>query len=688
MPLEPITFEQFGGLRLDQALNEVGSDAAIYLRDVDWDGTTTKIRSRDGFQKLKASEATGPYKGLFPHSSTRLLAVKRVSAEEVKIVALDRDGEEKTTAAWSATAAKSCFTRIGTPSASYTYGRAATTSHKVVRFDGTSFTEPTATVDGAGSKEMPKGNLMATWPDGGNRLVVANTGSEGGPNKASSSASHVWFSNPGAPESYESTAYVQLAPGDGEEITALTVYGGRVFAFKETKFFVFYEPRTDSDGKPVFDFYEVTLGEGARMKRATSELLAETSDQIACSAPDGVYFCTSNGIYWSTGGAPSKISAALKPLEEVTPFDGPMADLLDGESETFRWPATGVASLGDRLVVRRYEFMFLYDIPTDAWTCWRMPAVSMAVWHGLTGGGTEASAKAPGKVESTGTGVAWSNPENAKTENESFATAELTAASPTSRSLKATEFGFAVPEEATIAGISAAVVCNYTNPGQIPADGEVEDNEVKLVKAGTIEGTSQAKSGTWTIGVPSGTRNYGGTSNLWGLALTPANVNASNFGIALSAKGVALAKTNTARVDKVTLTVYYTLPSASGGVRPRLFCSQSKHVYWTGPSAEDDAETSDPAWQSGFYDLGIANEKSLTLAEVWGTGDVGLSVARNFGEVGTATTFELGEAIGLGQKNKSQTGKLFSHRLSGNAPWSVQRLTRYAEVEGNPGNER
>lgn len=687
----PQRFQRFGGLRLDLPVDEVGPEDAIYLRDVDWDGSLGKVRCRDGFQKLKAAEATGPYKGLFPHSATRLLAVKRVSAGEVKIVALDKEGTEKVTATWPETEAKSSFAHFGTPSASYTYGRANVSTAKVVRFDGAAFTEPLAKVgvaegehvSGEKNKAMPKAALYASWPAGGNRLVAANTAATGGPGGLASSNSHVWFSIAGEGEEWEETAFVFLSPGDGEEITALCTWNGQVFVFKETKFFVFYSVTLDEENKPEFNFKEVSLGEGSRMKRASSLLQAETSDSIATGSPTGVYFCTTDGIYVTSGGPASKISQALKPLEETVPFDGPMAEFLNGSSESFRWPATGIASLGQRLIVRRYEFMFIYDIPTQAWTCWKMPAVSMAVWIGLTGGGSESSgAKNPGKAEdATGTGtIAWLNPENARLSDGSYATAELVGAGE-SHYLKATNFGFALPTGSTVVGIIATVKRSSAPQETTPI---IRDTKVELVKGGVIGGSNKASAEVWPMGTD-GIAEYGNATDLWGREWLYSDINASTFGIALAANSVAIVGPDgTARVDAITLSIFYLTTGAESGVRPRLFCSQSKSVFYTTPTAEEQATTRQAEWQPGWFDLGSDDEKTLSTTKVWGKGEVTFSVGTDYGALERPEVLSLGATTTKQEFDKGQAGTLFTHRLKLGSGAVVQRITRYLQSTRTP----
>jgi len=85
----------------------------------------------------------------------------------------------------------------------------------------------------------------------------------------------------------------------------------------------------------------------------------------------------------------------------------------------------------------------------------------------------------------------------------------------------------------------------------------VADNIVKLVKGGSVVGTSQAVGTAW--GTTDATISYGGAASLWGTTLTAAEVNAADFGIVLS----ATVTSGLARVDAITLTVYYTISGVS-----------------------------------------------------------------------------------------------------------------------------
>lgn len=696
--MKAIGFGNFGGLRLDQALDQVGPEASIYEHDIERDGSLGNFRSRDGFQKLNASAASGEYKGLWPHSSIRLLAVKRVKSTEAKLVALDKEGTEKTTTALKEQEVPTSFASIGTPAASYTFMRSFTPEAKVIRFDGTTFTEPTATMRNTntetGEKEaeitgkaMPLARHLVAWPDASNVLVFANTsGTTGGPNGESSSNSHVWFSYPGEPEKFEKSAFIRLGVGDGEEITGICVYGAQLYVFKESKFWVVSPPTQNTNGQPVFSFREVTLGSGSRIRQVLTEKLKETSDRICWASQDGVFFSTTDGIYVTTGGAPQKISNPLKPLEETVPFEGPMYEFLNGSTESFRWPAVGICAVGRKLFVKRYEFMFVYDIPIEAWTCWKMPSVSMAVWTGLTGGGAESSAEKRGtesfqeKNSFGGSEASWnflSSINNPPTSG-SYASVELAAGVSTKRA-RATQYGFAIPAGATIVGVQASVTRKC-----IPPTATIVDLEVSLIKSGTVSGANKANTTTnWTEAKQ--TIFYGGTEDLWGLALTPALVNESTFGLAFAAK--CPTKVGFPEIQALSLQIFYLSAEQTSGVRPRLFASQSKTVFWTGPLAIEEATFPGWAWQSGLYDEGSEDEKEFVKAKLWASGTVKVATSKDYKAIQERKTFTMGEATTQKAVNISDKATLFSHRFSGEGKAFVQRFVRYLRTTATSGSQ-
>ena len=84
--------------------------------------------------------------------------------------------------------------------------------------------------------------------------------------------------------------------------------------------------------------------------------------------------------------------------------------------------------------------------------------------------------------------------------------------------------------------------------------GALQDSNVQLLKAGAPVGSNKAVATNW--GFTNSTVTYGSSADLWGTTWTPADVNASNFGLRFAAKNVAAASA-TASLDYVSITVQY-----------------------------------------------------------------------------------------------------------------------------------
>jgi hypothetical protein len=356
-------------LILNQPLDDIGSEQAADLLDVDWDGATGMVRSREGAKVFSTSAPAANYDQLFAHSDARLLARRVATLVSLKLA----DGTEVAGKEATVAEAHLSLTRVGTPAASYTY--IADTVNTIKRYDGTDFTSPTATVDGEAGKAMPKGQFVSTWIDQGNRLVVAGTAANGGPNGAISSGSHVWFSDPGNPESFEHTSFVQLNPGDGEQIVACCAWGGEIFVFKETRLFVFYGISPDAEGKPIFNFRTVDLG---------TRILppgAKTGD-AAVAGGEGVYFVSNEGLWVTTSNEPSLLSDDLSPLASTRPLVGPAASTIGD----LRWShAKGICFAGNQLYVglgeSAVELLLKFDLQGLRWAVWSAALNAMAAWN-------------------------------------------------------------------------------------------------------------------------------------------------------------------------------------------------------------------------------------------------------------------------------------------------------------------
>lgn len=134
----------------------------------------------------------------------------------------------------------------------------------------------------------------------------------------------------------------------------------------------------------------------------------------------------------------------------------------------------------------------------------------------------------PGTAASrSGPETAWANPNNAKTVNASTADSFWAGGGDESNPLDLTNFGFNIPSIAVIDGVHVELLRSGT---------AAQDSEVKLIKAGSPVGTNKA---AYAYPGSLGWQSYGGAEDLWGTTLTPAEVNASNFGVTFSARNTS-----------------------------------------------------------------------------------------------------------------------------------------------------
>jgi hypothetical protein len=167
---------------------------------------------------------------------------------------------------------------------------------------------------------------------------------------------------------------------------------------------------------------------------------------------------------------------------------------------------------------------------------------------GPNNAGTGSNVNGPGTMS-------WSNPGNITTAGSPYATASLTAHA-TSEYLEGTNYGFSIPTNATIVGIQVTINRQSSSSG---GGNSVNDITVSLIKGGTITGDNKATTTDWPTSL--GTASYGSASDLWGTTWTYADINASNFGVALSAYNQSSFSTRTATVDYMQISVTYTVPA-------------------------------------------------------------------------------------------------------------------------------
>jgi len=187
----------------------------------------------------------------------------------------------------------------------------------------------------------------------------------------------------------------------------------------------------------------------------------------------------------------------------------------------------------------------------------------LAVYEGLctdtgTGTGTGSDgggAESPQGPLFPGTGAsdasvgvtAWTNPGNISADDGVYAT--CTSNSP--QYLKATNFGFSIPDGATIDGIEVKIQLFRTGPRVHTV------SNVRMVKAdGSISTTNRASDNT-VINTTETENTYGGDSILWGETWTAADINDADFGVVFNSAPGGGKGIPTISVDCITVKVWF-----------------------------------------------------------------------------------------------------------------------------------
>ena len=237
---------------------------------------------------------------------------------------------------------------------------------------------------------------------------------------------------------------------------------------------------------------------------------------------------TQYGVVWDTAINPTvalSTKTAQGAISVTGPFTSSITGLVEGALYHVRAYATNTAgtSYGEDVT---FTTASSFTITT--------PATNARTGANVTGAGS----------------VAWSNPGNITTVGAPYATVALTAQ--TSNYLEGSNYGFAIPANATINGI----VLTIDRTGIQGSSNDIRDVTVRLMKAGVLSGSNKAVTGTdWPTSLAVAT--YGTNADIWGTTWTPADINNTNFGVALSVNSAGSSKTAT--VDYMQIAVTYTV---------------------------------------------------------------------------------------------------------------------------------
>jgi hypothetical protein len=157
----------------------------------------------------------------------------------------------------------------------------------------------------------------------------------------------------------------------------------------------------------------------------------------------------------------------------------------------------------------------------------------------------------------------WVNSSNATTSDDNRATATL-GVNGTSNYLKATNFGFSIPEGVTINGVIAQVEFSSN-------DGEINGSSAMFVKNGSLDDSYDYGS-IMTWGITDGYHDYGSNDENLN-AFTISDINNSGFGFAINvgcSSELFCVNGDIARIDHIRIIVYYTSANTAPDVPPLI----------------------------------------------------------------------------------------------------------------------
>jgi peptidoglycan/xylan/chitin deacetylase (PgdA/CDA1 family) len=262
----------------------------------------------------------------------------------------------------------------------------------------------------------------------------------------------------------------------------------------------------------------------------------------------------------------------------------------------------------------------------------------------------------------------WSNVNNIFTSNNGYATVLVDGTK--SDPLQATGFGFTIPQNSFIEGITVDIERKSSSI----SDGGSKDFSVKLLKGGTATGSDKATSTIYTISDV--IESHGSSVDLWGTTWIPADINAANFGVALSVtKPNAVGNAHTVSIDQIRITVHYRpgppltdidtrVTDFWGNVGFSAIGSQSITVNLSGPDTTPPELIPPP--NISMNATGTLTPVSLGTPKVFDNSDITPSISNSVGP-GESSGFPLGTTI--------VTWTATDHAVPPNSSTAIQSIT-------------
>lgn len=181
-----------------------------------------------------------------------------------------------------------------------------------------------------------------------------------------------------------------------------------------------------------------------------------------------------------------------------------------------------------------------------------------------------------GTTASSGGSTSWANPSRVTASDNSRATMTASGTASNNAYLDVTNFGFSIPSDYEILGVMVEIE-RLRSGG---TTGNIRDDTVKLLLAGSRSGQNKAKTGTnWPTTEAS--TYYGYSGDCWQLALTPTDINNSGFGVSIRVVNNGASANRVANIDYVSITVWASPPDSPA--------TDQYVTSWRGPMTGDTA---------------------------------------------------------------------------------------------------
>ncbi|MFA6251576.1 MAG: immunoglobulin-like domain-containing protein [Candidatus Paceibacterota bacterium] len=242
----------------------------------------------------------------------------------------------------------------------------------------------------------------------------------------------------------------------------------------------------------------------------------------------------------------------------------------------------------------------------------------------------------------TGSSIVWTNPNNATTSDNTYATLKMEDATYFSDYLRASNFGFSIPAGSTINGIKVNIEKKQACKVAGCSPSVVSDKYVKVFKGLSATSSNKAKtSEAWPTTDTIVT--YGSETEKWGTTWTASDINSSNFGVGLSITRTA-GGTRIASVDNISVTVYYTPDTTAPEItinEPGTTPAQSKTI--TASANEGTLKMSNTTGSVCDSSLTFISYTSQTFTS---ESDNGKKVCYRAIDSASNTTYKMSNAIG------------------------------------------